>query len=370
MTSSPNKPNTNKGQPQSRDEWFDAIEETPSTNPFAEDFQEASSNSAGLDLLTGVMNETATQEELELWEQILASNPEEQQRLDALRESTQQDESASSELAALLQRGSALQEDMSELPDSFWDDESISTTADDFGFAEAMPISEVSTSVVEDVVSHEVSLGEPEQAPAIQQPSTSSSGFNGLWIGLSGALALGILFMVVPTGLFKGTGTHSTTNTNNVFRAKDGKAVFVDMILRRGEKQVKVEAPFRPKRGDALRFRYDLRSKKNAFAAVFSVDSAGAFSLIYPKEEDTPFAIKPGKRVMPGGAKLFPANGRERLYVCVSDKPIQIKQFKSFFKQSLKSKKIGVIKALPLPCFYQRTWLFKGSQDVAPPTKR
>ncbi|TNE43542.1 MAG: hypothetical protein EP343_32520 [Deltaproteobacteria bacterium] len=364
MTSSSN--NSGSKPPQSNDDWYNAVDASAPGNPFAKETHEDDHiESAGLDLLTGIANQTATPAEQERWEQLVADSPDEAKRLQALQAS--QSEDVSSALSALLQRGQALAKEMPALPDDFWGAEATALEEEPALFLAAGMEEVVAAPVEMAEASSEwatPSLGEPEESKSVTTGTPEASTGSGLWYGLSGVLALGLLFFVVPNNWFSSTNPIEPNNNNGI-RAKAGKAAFVDLFLRRNKTAKKVAKPFRPKKGDALRFRYDLRSKTKAYASVFSVDAFGAFSLIYPKDASRSFAIQPGARMMPGGASLFPAQGRERLYVCVSDKPIAIPKFKTFFQSSLKKQAIKAIQKLPFPCFYQRTWLFLGANDVA-----
>jgi hypothetical protein len=105
------------------------------------------------------------------------------------------------------------------------------------------------------------------------------------------------------------------------------------VYVRHGEQVRAVEDGARVLPGDALRFHVS-PSQPGSFVWVVSVDGSGRVSRLAPAEGDVPLQLE-AATTLPGSAVLDDAQGPERLYLFLSERPVPWSQMERSLTEAL-----------------------------------
>ena len=344
----------------------------------------------GIELLTGIVADVASLEEQAHFQSLLDAHPSAQDDLSALQEFVDEQEVPLS-LEAHLQRGEALLAQMSPLPDAFWtaiEEESPSNALSDNEADTSLEqvVSEVwgMSEVVEEVPEASPVIGEPEEKEErslFQHPAT--------W-GVSAFVAFCALALLVVPALRKSSSGNKPAGalpadilplgpmrTRMMGAGRDKPPVRPSLApqtrtidkpgvqfqiehRRKGVIRVLKAKVTKIQRGDELRFRYRSTLVGQRYLLLFQMDNRGDLSRLYPSHEAS-YTLASSKtfRALKGGAIQAPATRFERLYVCVSQKPLSYNAVQQWLKSEILQHGVQNVSHLKLGCEYQYSWLLE-----------
>ncbi|MBU47735.1 MAG: hypothetical protein CL920_03475 [Deltaproteobacteria bacterium] len=308
------------------------------------------------------------------------------------------DDDIEAEKRALLQRGSALLEELDPLPGDFWTQETSWDVHEEDGqlpfqdppssdvlMCESSTISTVipgcSASTEHEVQSlymDERTIDEPGCEAPVAFGEGGTDGINS-WLstrslGLLGTLCVGALLLGVMFPNTRSWLMEPQEHTKAGVSFTQFGAPTAEHKGRRGKISMRIEyrrkgvirrmpRVLRPKRGDELRFLVRNTFPSRLYLVLFLVEGKGVVSLLFPNTKNRFVWPKTKKEIaLRKGAVLSPSSGDERIYVCASKRPIGARSLRRWFRARLKRTSVRKIRSFRLrrnPCVYQKTWLLK-----------
>ena len=374
--------------------------------------EQASTSEPGIELLTAMATDTATSEELAFWEEHFASSEEAVQQLEAYRAMMNEDVSP----YPFLERKEALSDIRTPLPDDFWDDVEEEAVQEE----EAIAFAAVEEAISE-LAAQEASLEEPvKSAPAagfslpkfIWSGQIAIAALAAFVLVMQGPLDYFLEDKPIPHQVkkspskvppkkrmgqkppqriqkqkpvvepIKRPGKVEPKRRNIVGKKNPGKKgsglnkvgppevnakssgsetqkaeVRFELELDREGKKQRVESSVIFSGKAQVSFIYTYQKKEQGFLSIYFGDGTGHFAKLYPPPNTVSKPIKHGKKIKLDGFTLHPSKVVERLYVCVSKKPLKLANAKRVFEKHWKKHAFRKNHKLSWPCEYQESWL-------------
>lgn len=247
-------------------------------------------------------------------------------------------------LRALLTRGEQLAQQQPSLPDALWDGPRLQVL--EGGQAER-PRSNTASRRLYPLLAVAACAVLFLSVPTdwLTQPSTSSNK------PLTGRSALR------PKGASMTTRAHHTPSFSFSFFYRRGG------VSQKGAANTLVQAD------DQLRFTARYRTKQRAYLQLFMSDQRGQLSPLYPDASGRAFPLRAAPEsktlVLPDGAILDDAKEAERIYVCITRRPLSYRTFQRTLREQLRERSIQSLKTLPMSrCIHQQSWLLTKRQHT------